>query len=241
MRMDIIYEDENIIAINKEPNVLSIPDRYDSHQANLKGLLKKKFGEIYVVHRLDKETSGIILFAKDSESHKALNEQFQEGIAKKIYLALCAVPSEEKGIIDNFIAESEFATGTYVVAKKGKRAITEFEVIESYKKYALIRVKIATGRTHQIRVHMKFIGAPLMTDAKYGLSNEFRLSEIKKYRTKKNEEERPLLSRSSLHSSFLSVIHPKTKELISFEAPLPKDMAATIYQLKKVFQFKESE
>jgi RluA family pseudouridine synthase len=235
MRIDIIYEDEHIIAINKPAHLLSIPDRYNSTKENLKNTLKERFGEIYVVHRLDKETSGIIVFAKTEESHKYLNEQFQEGTAKKIYLAICLHPQESEGTIDNYIAESPHARGTYIVAKKGKRALTEYKVIESFQKYALIELKIATGRTHQIRVHMKHIGAPMLTDSKYGLAPQFMLSEIKRFRKKRDVEERPLMSRTSLHSASLEINHPATGKLMRFLAPLPKDMTATISQLRKIF------
>lgn len=235
MKIDIIYEDEQLIAINKPAHLLSIPDRYNSTKENLKSALKEKYGEIFVVHRLDKETSGAIIFAKNEESHKFLNEQFQEGKAQKIYWAISIMPQEPFGTVDNYIAESPYAPGTYVVAKKGKRAITEYKVLESFQKYALVEVKIATGRTHQIRVHMKHIGAPLLTDSKYGLAPQFMLSEVKRIKKKRDVEERPLLSRTSLHSASLEVAHPIGHQKMTFNAPMPKDMSATINQLRKIF------
>ena len=236
MHLDIIYEDNDIVVINKPPLLLSVPDRFNSNIPNLKSILRNRYGEIWVAHRLDRETSGVLVFAKNEQSHKLLNEQFREGTTEKIYFALTIMPNETEGTIENFLAESEQKPGIYVVAKKGKKAITDYKVEESFKKYALMKLRIHTGRTHQIRVHMKYIGAPLLTDEKYGLSKEFFLSEVKKYRRDKNEEERPLLSRTSLHAYSLKLTHPVTLKEMQFEAELPKDMKAVIQQFRKIFK-----
>lgn len=235
MKLDIIYEDDDIIVINKPAHILSVPDRFDSNLPNLKVALRKRCGDILVVHRLDKETSGTIVYAKTEESHKHLNEQFREGQTEKRYLALCIHPTENEGTIDNNIAESQHIPGTYTVAKKGKHSISEYKVIESFKKYALIEVKILTGRTHQIRVHMKHIGAPLLTDSKYGVSDKFFLSEIKKYKRKKGVEENPLIYRTSLHAHSLTITHPTTNKSMTFTSDLPKDMRAVLNQFRKVY------
>lgn len=234
MKLDILYEDNDIVVLNKPALILTVPDRFDTKLPNLKSELRKRYNEIFVVHRLDKETSGTLVFAKNEESHKHLNEQFREGETKKEYLALCIHPMEKEGKIDNHIAESQHVSGTYTVAKKGKRSITEYQVVESFKKYALVKVTILTGRTHQIRVHMKHIGAPLLTDSKYGISDKFFLSEIKKYKRKKDIAENPLIYRTSLHSHKLTILHPTTNKSMSFESQLPKDLRAVLNQFRKI-------
>ncbi len=232
MRLEILYEDSDIIAVNKPASVLTVPDRFDPTQKNLRGLLRKKYDDIFVVHRLDKETSGVIVFAKHAEAHKELNEAFSDRSIDKSYYALAQKPVEPKGVIEENIAESIKAPGRYEIKSKGKAAISEYEVIETYRNYALIRVKILTGRTHQIRVHLKHIGAPLLVDSKYGLSDSFYLSSIKRLR-KRPETERPLLNRCSLHAHSIKFNHPMNGEKIHIEAPLPKDMRAVINQMKK--------
>ncbi len=234
MKIEMIYEDEHIIALNKPADVLTIPDRFDPTLPNLKDYLLSKHTEIFVVHRLDKETSGIILFAKSADAHKQLSEAFQGGEIEKYYWALTIKPYQDSGIIEENIAESE-KKGKYKVAKKGKYSLSEYQVLESYNKYALVQIRIHTGRTHQIRVHMKHNHSPLLVDSKYGAMDAFYLSQIKKYKRKKEVEERPLISRCSLHARQLILTHPVTGESLDLTAELPKDMRATINQLKKTY------
>lgn len=232
MRLEILYEDSDIIAVNKPASVLTVPDRFDPTQKNLRGLLRKKYNDIFVVHRLDRETSGVIVFAKNAEVHKILNEAFSDRSIDKTYLALAQKPVEPKGVIEENIAESLKAPGRYEIKSKGKPSISEYEVLETYRNFALIKVKILTGRTHQIRVHLKHIGAPLLVDSKYGLSDSFYLSSIKRLR-KRPEMERPLIHRCSLHAHTITFKHPIDGDQIHIEAPLPKDMRAVISQMKK--------
>lgn len=237
MKLDILYEDDDLIAINKPAHLLTIPDRFKHDLPSAKSLLARRCTEIYTVHRLDRETSGAIVFAKTAEAHRHLNDQFVSGEVDKSYLTLCITPREDSGHIDNFLAESEQKPGVYVVAKKGKRAISDYHIVENYGKYALVSVRIHTGRTHQIRVHMRNIKAPLIVDSKYGVSDAFYLSQIKKIK-RSNQEERPLLHRSALHSHILKIKSPSTDQLIEITAPLPKDMRAVVNQMRKVLGVK---
>ncbi len=235
---EVIHEDDTIVIINKKAHVLSIPDRFDPTKPNLSGLLRSRYGEIYVVHRLDMETSGIMVFAKTEEAHAHLSEQFESRSIIKKYLALCQHPSEPSGTIHTSITEHRTKKNMYIASLKGKEALTDYEVIKSLDRYALVSLRIHTGRTHQIRVHLKHIGAPLITDKKYGLSSEFFLSQIKRIKFQRDKEESPLISRSALHSSTLTLTHPKTLKLETYEAPLPKDIKAVVYQLEKVINKK---
>lgn len=231
---NILHEDEAIIVIDKKAHVLSIPDRFDPTLPNLKDVLSAR-RELYVVHRLDKETSGVIVFTKTAEAHAHLSEQWQNGVVEKKYLAITLNPDEPQGVIEASIAADHKKQNTYTTSVNGKSSKTSYKVIATYDRYALVELLLHTGRTHQIRVHMKHLGAPLIVDDKYGLRNAFYLSSIKKMKIPRGKKENPLLSRSSLHASQIKFNHPITEDPVTYEAPLHKDMKAVIYQLKKKY------
>lgn len=235
-KIQILFEDKDILVVNKPAPLLSIPDRYNSDKFNLHAYLEAKFGESFIVHRLDKETSGVIVFARNGAAHKSLSEQFEKRKVRKKYLALVeGHPNSEEGNIDKPIAPSQGGVHKMTIAKKGKPSLSHYKTLEKFKKYSLLEVEIFTGRTHQIRVHLEAIGNPLAVDKLYGRNEAFYLSQIKlkKYKLGKNQEERPLMTRNSLHSSQLSFNHPSSREQLLFEADLPKDFQAVINQLRK--------
>ena len=230
----IIFENPDLVAINKPPGLLSIPDR-KGIEISLKVLLKEKYGEIFTVHRLDKETSGLIVFAKNDVAHKLLSRQFEERQTKKIYQGLVIGSlTEKKGSINAPIAEHPAQNGTMIVHRKGKESLTDYEVLEDFKIYSLVQFRIHTGRTHQIRVHMKEAGHPVVCDSLYGDGKPILVSSLKsKFKLSKDiEEERPILGRLALHSFQLAFLDADGKS-IELEAPLPKDMRATLQQLTK--------
>ena len=235
---EIVFEDDHIVVVNKSAGLLTIPDRYQHDKRNLSSLMIERYGEIFVVHRIDRETSGLIMFAKNGEAHKELSEAFIERKIQKTYLAIVqGTPTPLEDRIETFLVKSETERSKIIVFKKGKWSITDYKVLESYdRKYSLVEVKILTGRTHQIRVHMKHIGNPLLVDSKYSNKEEFKLSEIKrrKFRLGKDQEERPLITRHTLHSAKLEFDHPITGEHMDFDIPLPKDMKAVVNQMRKV-------
>lgn len=231
----IIVENENWIALNKPSGLLSIPDR-EGKEISLKQLLKDKYGNIFTVHRLDKDTSGLIIFAKNEVSHKQLSLQFEGRLTKKIYLGLViGSPLEKKGSIDAPMGEHPAQNGTMIVHRKGKDALTDYEVLEDFGVYAWLQFQIHTGRTHQIRVHAKEMGHPIVCDPLYGDGKPVLLSSLKhkKFKLSKNElEERPLLNRLALHAFQLSFTD-SNNEMIELEAPLPKELRALLQQLNK--------
>ena len=229
----IIFQDENLIAINKPSGMLTIPDRMGN--ISLKNYLQQSFGEIFTVHRLDKDTSGVVVFAKNEITHKQLSQLFEGREVEKYYLGLVIGKlAEPSGSIDAAIMEHPVTKGVMVTNKKGKASQTDYQVLETFKYFSWVQFQIHTGRTHQIRVHMKHLGHPIVCDEAYGDGKPIRLSSLKKKfnLSKKEEEERPILARLALHSYRLKFsLHEKEFNL---EAPLPKDLKACLQQLRKV-------
>lgn len=232
---EIIFENDDLIAINKPSGLLSIPDRMQS-EPSLKDFLQQQFGTIFTVHRLDKDTSGVIVFAKNEAAHKNLSLQFEQRETEKYYLGLVQGKlAETKGVIEEAIIEHPVKKGLMTTARKGKPSITEYEVLEEAGGYSLVQFKILTGRTHQIRVHMKFLGNTIVCDELYGNGAPILLSSIKKKNfklAKSEEEERPLLSRLALHSYRL-IISDMQGQKLTLESPIPKEIKALMTQLKK--------
>ncbi|MEM1123666.1 MAG: RluA family pseudouridine synthase [Bacteroidota bacterium] len=235
-QVQILHEDHDLVIVNKPADYLSIPDRHDETKPNVLSFLNHKFGKIFTVHRLDKPTSGILCFAKNEAAHKQLSQQFQARTVEKIYYALVdGILSPTEGKIDQAIAPHPARPGKMMVSNKGKKSLTTYKVVEQFQTVALVEANIKTGRTHQIRVHFESIGYPLTIDEMYGNRTEFNLSTIKrkKFKLGKDQDERPLMSRTTLHAFRLELDHPTTQKRLVFEAPLPKDFAAVLKQLQK--------
>ena len=234
IKPDILFENDTFIALNKPSGVLSIPDR-EGKEASLKIILREKFGNIFVVHRLDRETSGVILFAKDEATHKYFSKIFEERAVEKIYQGIVqGTPPEQKGSIDLPISEHPSKPGLMTVHRHGKASLTDYEVVETAGPYSLLQFHLHTGRTHQIRVHMQSLGHPIACDDLYGDGKPILLSSIKRnYKLSKIEEhERPILSRLALHAHLLH-FQDAYGDFHTIEAPLPKDMRALLQQLRK--------
>lgn len=234
--VSVVHESGDFIAINKPSGMLTIPDRYDNAQQSLYSILSAKYGKIFVVHRLDKDTSGLILFAKNEGTHKFLSQLFEQRKIEKKYQAIVqGVLTPADGTINEAIIEHPSKKGEMTISKRGKPSITDYETLENFGLYSLVSFQIHSGRTHQIRVHMKFAGHPIICDPIYGNAQPVYLSSFKKKFNlgESEEEERPLMNRLALHSHSLSFLdsYGNKVELI---APLPKDMRALLNQLGKV-------
>jgi 23S rRNA pseudouridine1911/1915/1917 synthase len=230
----IIFEDDDLIALNKPTGLLSIPDR-EGKEISLKSLLQEKYENVFTVHRLDKDTSGLIVFAKNELMHRHLSMQFEERQTEKIYVGLVmGSPGNEKGSIDLPIAENMVTRGTMIINRRGKQSLTDYEVVQNFGSYSWMQFRIHTGRTHQIRVHMKDIGHPIVCDELYGDGKPVLLSSLKsKFKLSKAElEERPLLNRLALHAYKLGFTKMNGEKL-ELQADLHKDLKATLQQLTK--------
>ena len=230
----IIFENDYFVVINKPSGLLSVPDRMQS-EVSLKDMLLQQYGSIYTVHRLDKDTSGVIVFAKDETTHKELSQLFEGREVEKYYVGLVhGQMMNEKGSVDAGIMEHPGKNGKMITNKKGKTSLTDYEVLENFRLFSWVKFQIHTGRTHQIRVHMQHIGHSIACDELYGSGEPILLSSLKKkFNLSKSEDaERPLLSRLALHSSTLKFTHQNNH--YNFEAELAKDLKATLQQLRKL-------
>ena len=212
--------------------MLSIPDRKQS-EPSLKDLLLAKYGSIYTVHRLDKATSGLIVFAKDPLTHKSLSKLFESRDVEKYYEGLIEgniIP--DAGLVETGIMEHPQG-GKMISHTKGKPSKTAFETLEVFKGYSLVRFRIYTGRTHQIRVHCQYLGHTIVGDPIYGEGKPLLLSSIKKKfnLSKKELDERPIMGRLALHAK--QIRFELDGHAYDFEAPLSKDFQATLTQLRK--------
>lgn len=234
MKLDIIFQNDQFIAINKPSGLLSIPDRFGK-DLSVKSILQEQFGKIYTIHRLDKDTSGLIIFAKDEITHKDLSQKFEGREVEKYYVGLVnGTLMRREGTIDVPIMEHPGKSTLMMANKKGKTSITDYRLLEEFGLFSLVEFRIHTGRTHQIRVHAKYFGNSIVCDELYGDGQPVLLSSIKrKFKLSKDElEERPLLNRLALHSRQL-IFTDASGVRYDLEAPLSKDLKALLQQLRK--------
>ena len=223
--LDILYEDEDVIVVNKARGMVVHPAAGVSRGTLVNALLAhcKDLSGINgalrpgIVHRLDKDTSGVMIAAKNDAAHRSLAEQIQEKTAKRVYWAiLTGNIREEEGVIHGAIGRNpKDRQKMAVVRENGKDATTNFRVLERFGAYTLAECRLMTGRTHQIRVHMAYIGHPVLGDPKYG-AKKCPFS----------------IEGQALHSKTLMFTHPRTGERMEFEAPLPEDMQMILDELR---------
>ena len=223
--LDIIYEDSDIIVINKARGMVVHPADSVFRGTLVNALLYhcKDLSGINgvmrpgIVHRLDKDTSGVMVAAKNDKAHINLSEQIQSKTAKRTYLAIVhGRISDNSGVIEGAIGRHKIDRKKMAITPDGKPAVTEFRVLKRFKDYTFVECNLKTGRTHQIRVHMTSIGYPLVGDPKYGV--------------RKNPFD---IKGQALHSHKLTLYHPATGEQMNFTAPLPEDMKKILESLDK--------
>ncbi|MBI3884662.1 MAG: RluA family pseudouridine synthase [Opitutae bacterium] len=237
----ILHEDDALLAFDKPSGLAVAPDARDRARENVKELVQAARGAgLANVHRLDDETSGVLLYTKTKPALDFVSGQFQAKTAGKIYHALVVGrPEEDAFAVDLVLKEDEAARGQMCVVKKhGLASRTEFKVLERFalpagrESFAWIECRPATGRMHQIRVHLAASALPVLGDPLYGDGTELRLSDLKRG-YKGREDERPLIGRLALHAHELTFVHPTTREPITIAAPLANDFAVALKYLRK--------
>ena len=228
----ILFEDDNHIVVNKPPFVASLDERGGSGEVNILRLAKQYSPDAQVCHRLDKETSGAIIIAKNPEAYRSVSMQFEKRKVKKIYHAVVDGQFTFNELFIDLPILNDGNKSVTIDRKEGKRAETIFNSIKFYRHYTLVECKPITGRMHQIRIHLATQRAAIAGDDMYRGKSVF-LSTIKKgYRLSKDEEEQPIMKRFALHAKHV-VFKGLDEKDIEIEAPYPKDFATLIKLLDK--------
>jgi len=212
----VLFCDHALLVINKPAGLLSLPDGYDLSKPHLRGVLEPKYGPLWIVHRLDKDTSGVIVLARNAEAHRHLNTQFSEHRVQKIYHTIVTgiPPWMEETIQVPLRTNVGRRKRTVVDPQQGKPATTTFTVLTHLKGHTLLQAHPSTGRSHQIRVHLYSLGYPVLADPLYGAVKPT-----------------PHIQRLALHAHFINLLHPQTSELVSFNAPYPDDFQLALTHL----------
>jgi len=212
----IIFEDSALLVIDKPTGLLSIPDGYDAAKPHLRGVLEPQYGRLWIVHRLDKDTSGVLVLARNAAAHRELNLQFFNHQIQKTYHALViGIPEWDEKIVNAPLrANIGRRKRTVVDPKRGKTALTEIRVLERFRDHSFVEIHPKTGRTHQIRAHLYYLGYPILSDPLYG-----------------DGTQTALIHRLALHARSLTFQHPLTREPKTFPVPYPDDFATALQKL----------
>ncbi|OLO40816.1 pseudouridine synthase [Alkalihalophilus pseudofirmus] len=222
--LEIVYEDEDVIVVNKPRGMVVHPAPGHSSGTLVNGLMYhcKDLSGINgvirpgIVHRIDKDTSGLLMVAKNDRAHESLVNQLKAKTTKRVYKAIAhGVISHDVGTIEAPIGRDKKDRQSMTVTEDGRDAVTHFTVLERFDNYTYVQCELETGRTHQIRVHMKYIGFPIAGDPKYGPKKTLNIEG------------------QALHAAVLGFEHPRTKENLLFKAPLPQEMVTLLEELRQ--------
>ena len=238
--LNIVYEDDDLVVVNKPAGMVVHP-AYSNYTGTMVNALLHHVKDLSgingkirpgIVHRIDKDTSGLLLVAKHDRAHRALSLLFRKHTIEREYWSLVwGKPKKNNGTIQTEIGRSTRDRKKFAVVKTGKAAVTHYEVINTFLFLSLIGLKLETGRTHQIRVHMAHLGHPVFGDKTYGGDNP-NLAGTERKRRQQAENLLGLMPRQALHARTLGFIHPTTRKEMLFEAPLPSDFSAVMEKIK---------
>ncbi len=224
----VIFADDVLLAINKPAGLLSLPDGYRSELPHLRRVLEPHFGRLWIVHRLDKETSGVILLARTAEAHRRLNDAFAAREMSKVYHAIVAgAPAWETRTVDWALRPNgDRRHRTVVDVRRGKPAVTRLIVLQRFRGRALVEARPESGRRHQIRAHLAAVGLPIVGDALYR-------KKAGAIGAEGGADSDRLLPRLGLHAREIEIMHPVTRALLRLQAPYPPDFTAALERLRR--------
>jgi RluA family pseudouridine synthase len=234
IEVPVIWCDESLLVINKPAGLLTIPDGYDPNAPHLKIILAPEYGPVWIVHRLDRQTSGVIVLARNASAHRNLNTQFQDREVKKIYHALVVGnPNWDYKTVDLPLrVNAGRRHRTVVDHRKGKSSITRFKVLERFWGNCMLEASPLSGRRHQIRVHLAEQGLPIAGDDLYGNDNQLHISNQDNSLEVITQSESPFLNRTGLHAWSIELVHPNSHQISLFEAPYPEDFSNALDSLR---------
>ncbi len=216
----ILWQDDDLLAINKPAGLLCLPDGYDPTLNHVRQVLEPDWGRLWIAHRLDKETSGVLILARTAAAHRSLSEQFTEHrITKRYHALICGDLNWAAKVVD-LPLRSQVGRRKRTVAdpRQGKPAVTRFELLENYGKVALVEARPLTGRTHQIRAHLYAINCSILADPLYGPTHK----ETSKW-----------LARLGLHALEISLVHPVNQQTLVITAPFPEDFSRAVDEFRQ--------
>lgn len=230
----LLWADDFLLVVNKPAGLRTLPDGYDSNLPHIKSVLAAEYGRLWIVHRLDRDTSGVLLLARSAFAHRALNAQFAGRQIQKTYHALvCGNPAwQQKRINHPLRPNGDRQHRTIVDHVDGKPASTDFLVLERFGKYTLVEARPVTGRTHQIRAHAAALGYPIVADPLYGIIGRAVDSSVQKNTAVKGGGQVSNIDRLALHAYYLNFSHPQSNTAMVIEAPYPDDFSSAVKRLK---------
>ena len=233
IELEIIHEDQDLLVVNKASGLVVHPGVGNPSGTLVNGLLNFDLSLSYlpragIVHRLDKDTSGLMVVSRNEKTYLNLIDQLKERTVTRKYTALVVGEPSLSGVIDKPIGRHPKVRTKQAVVSSGKEAISRFKKVKSLRGYSLVEVLLETGRTHQIRVHLSYLGFPIVGDNTYGGRRKYVKGTSENLRSKINQ-----FKRQALHASSLTFIHPSTKEVLTFDSELPDDMKQLIRALKE--------
>ena len=245
--LDIIFEDESLLVVNKPSGLTVHPGKGTENDTLVNALLNYtdklammgRTDRPGIIHRLDKYTSGLLVIAKTDEVYHTIRAQFETKEISRVYNALVWGSFAEEGdTISTFINRSRRDPTRMAVSKNGREAVTHYKVLQDFTYFTLLEIRLETGRTHQIRVHMNYIHHPVVGDPDYS-GRDSQLKRLPPQLKRRGQHLLKLLPHQALHAHRLTFIHPKSNERVSFESPLPENMQSALDKLKQMFLLKD--